>query len=85
MAVLKVALRKWFTLAQILTIKYQISILSSDAARVWAGRVLAQPEFGSLVNPIATRGADYALLITASPPGFENPAASLHSIKILEQ
>ena len=35
------------------------------------------PEFGSSVNPITTRGADYAHHITASPPGFENPAASL--------
>ena len=31
----------------------------------------------SSVNPITTRGADYAHHITASPPGFENPAASL--------
>ena len=34
-------------------------------------------EFGSSVNPITTRGADYAHHITVSPPGFENPAASL--------
>ena len=33
--------------------------------------------FGTSVNPITTRGADYAHLITASPPGFENPVASL--------
>ena len=32
---------------------------------------LAHPEFGSSVNPITTRGADYAHHITASPPGFE--------------
>ena len=31
----------------------------------------------SSVNPITTRGADYTHHITASPPGFENPAASL--------
>ena len=31
----------------------------------------------SSVNPITTKGADYALHITASPPGFENPAATL--------
>ena len=43
----------------------------------WAGWALAHPEFGSSVNPITTRGADYAHHITASPPGFENPAASL--------
>ena len=47
------------------------------AASGWAGWVLAHPEFGSSVNPITIRGADYAHHITASPPGFENPAASL--------
>ena len=31
----------------------------------------------SSVNPITTRGADYAHHITASPPGFEKPAAPL--------
>ena len=38
---------------------------------------LAHPEFESLVNPITTRGADYAHHIPASPAGFENPLASL--------
>ena len=38
---------------------------------------LAHPKFGSSVNPIPTRGADYAHHITACPPGFENLAASL--------
>jgi len=28
---------------------------------------------------MGTRGADYAHHITASPIGFENPAASLHT------
>ena len=51
--------------------------LSSDAARRWAGWALAHLEFGSLVNPITTREADYTHHITASPPKFENPAASL--------
>jgi hypothetical protein len=36
------------------------------------------PGFGSSVNPITTRGADYAHRITASPLGFENLAASLN-------
>ena len=45
--------------------------------RRWAGWALAHLEFGSSVNPITTRGADYAHHITASPPGFENPAAAL--------
>ena len=49
----------------------------SAAASGWAGWALAHPEFGSSVNPITTRGADYAHHITASPPGFEIPAASL--------
>ena len=49
----------------------------SDAASRWAEWALAHPEFGSSVNPITTRGADYAHHITASPPEFENPAASL--------
>ena len=44
----------------------------SAAASGWAGWA-----FGSSVNPITTRGADYAHLITASPPGFENLAASM--------
>ena len=53
------------------------SLQSSDADRGWAGRALAHSEFGSSVNPITTRGADYAQRITASPPGFENLAAAL--------
>ena len=52
----------------------------SAAASGWAGGALAHPEFGSSVNPITTRGADYAHHITASLPGFEIPAASLQSI-----
>ena len=54
-----------------------IYINVSAAASGWAGWALAHPEFGSSVNPITTRGADYAHHITASPPGFEIPAASL--------
>ena len=52
----------------------------SAAASGWAGWALAHPEFGSSVNPITTRGADYAHHITASPPGFENPAAALERV-----
>ena len=50
---------------------------TSAAASGWAEWALAHPEFGSSVNLITTRGADYAHHITASPPGFENLAASL--------
>ena len=51
----------------------------SAAVSGWAGWALAHPEFASSVNPITTRagGEDYAHHITASPPGFENPAAAL--------
>ena len=49
----------------------------SDAISGWPGWALAHPEFWSSGNPITTRGEDFAHHITASPPGFENPAASL--------
>ena len=49
------------------------------AAGGGGGWALAHPEFGSSVNPITTRGAEYAHHITASPPGFENPAAALRT------
>ena len=49
----------------------------SDDASGWVGWALAHPEFRSSVNPITTRRAEYAHLITASPLSFENPAASL--------
>ena len=57
----------------------------SAAASGWAGWALAHPEFGSSVNPITTRGADSAHHITASPPGFEIPAASLRSVSTLSK
>ena len=53
---------------------YGLWIKYNDTAIGWAGWA---PEFGSSVNPITIRGADYAHHITASPPGFENPAAAL--------
>ena len=60
------------------SVKSRLVKSSSDAASGWAGWALAHPEFGSSVNPITTRGTDYAHHITASLPGFENPAASLY-------
>ena len=54
----------------------RLSAYYSDAASGWAGWPLAHSEFGSSVNPITTRGVDYAHHITASPRGFENPSAS---------
>jgi hypothetical protein len=58
-------------------------LFSSAAASGWAGWALAHLEFESSVNPFTIRGADYAHHITASPPGFEKPAASLFSIRII--
>ena len=36
-------------------------------------------DLGRSVNPVSIRRADYAHHITDSPPGFQNPAASLPS------
>ena len=44
------------------------TVIISDAASGCSGWALAHPEFWSSVNPITTRGADYAHHITASPP-----------------
>ena len=38
---------------------------------------MSNSDAASSVNPITTRGTDYGHPITASPPGFENLAASL--------
>jgi hypothetical protein len=59
-----------------------IHIHYSDAASRWAGWALAHLAFGSSVNPIPTRGADYNHQITACPPGFENLAGSLSHMYI---
>ena len=45
-----------------------------------AGWALVHLEFGVSINPIPTRGADYAHRITACPSGFENLAASLRHV-----
>ena len=68
-----------FTKNKYYQIYYHIFVYkcNSDAARGWVRWALAQQEFGSPVNSITTRGADYPHPITTSPPGFENLAASL--------
>ena len=68
--------------AYVLSLAKSSKLNSSDAASGWAGWSLAHQEFGSSVNPITTRGADYTHHIIASPPGFENPATPLNSIPI---
>ena len=52
-------------------------MLLRDAARGRAGGAAAPPDFGRSVNPISTRGADYAHHSTTCPPGFLTLAASL--------
>ena len=41
------------------------------------GGACAPPSFGISVNPIRTKGADYARRITTDPPIFLDDAASL--------
>ena len=53
-----------------------------DAARGGAGGAAAPPDFGRSVNPISTRGADYAHHSTTCPPGFLTLAASLVKISL---
>ena len=60
-------------IVQIGSISQSETLNLSDAVSGWAGWALAQPEFYSSVNPIPTRGADYAHHITACPSGFEKP------------
>ena len=49
---------------------------STSRVAEWA---LAHPEFEISVNPITTRGADYAYSISACPLGFENLAEFLNT------
>ena len=55
-----------------------ISTIISDVASGWVRWAKAHPEFGTSVNPIPTKGADYAHQIAACPLGFENLPASLY-------
>ena len=51
--------------------------------RVGAGGASAPPVFDRSVNPISTRGADYALHSTTSPPGFSDLATALDLLGLL--
>ena len=42
-----------------------------------AGGAMAPPDFGRSVNPISTRGTDYANLITNGTPGFSDLPTAL--------
>ena len=43
----------------------------SNKRPVVAGVAMAPPDFGRSVNPISTRGADYAHQIILAPPDFQ--------------
>ena len=43
-----------------------------------AGGAMAPPDFGRSVNPISTRGRDYAHLITTGTPGFSDLPTALN-------
>ena len=43
-----------------------------------AGVAMSLPDFGRSVNPISTRGADYAPHITIGTPGFSDLLTALH-------
>ena len=60
------------------------TLQGSAAASGWAGWALAHPEFGSSVNPITTRGADYALHITATLPGSDNLDLNISDLNALK-
>ena len=79
-----------FTRMAKVILKFHINILDRPSmytilravVRGGAWGALASPEFGSSVNPIPSRGADYAHTITASTPGFENLKTSLNMVMI---
>ena len=45
-----------------------------------AGGAKAPPDFGRSVNPISTRGTDYAHLNTTGTPGFSDLPTALDSV-----
>ena len=62
------------------------SPINSDRLAIYRGVVpggaMAPPDFGRSVNPISTRGTDYAHLITTGTPGFSNlPTALIYNIQ----
>ena len=57
-------------------------IVVHNAISGWVGRALAHTKFGVSVNPVLTKGADYAHH-TSSPPGFENLTSFLYYHAIL--
>ena len=59
-------------------------MLVHDQARLWAcGRGdVSTPSFGSHLNPISTRGADYAHPILVSTPSFESHRRACYVVTV---
>ena len=58
--------------------KLQIDYIIRGVARGGAEGARAPPEFGRSINPIQTRGADYAhQIIHTGTPGFSDPPTAL--------
>ena len=57
-------------------------IVNRAVASGGAGGALASQFFGRKVNPISTRGADYAHHSTTSPPRFSDLATALIGIQL---
>ena len=53
--------------------------IQKDSRPVGAGVAMAPPDFERSVNPISTRGADYAHQITTGPYGFSDLPTVLDS------
>ena len=54
-----------------LCLLHPVRLIDRGVARGGAEGALAPPEFGRSVDPIQTRGADYAPHTTASPPRIQ--------------
>ena len=53
-------------------------LLNKPGLSQWGGGTSVSPVFGQIVNPISTRGPDYAHRSTTSPPpGFSDLATAL--------
>ena len=70
------------SLGSIFIWKFRFTVEFGIVGKIWVKCVprnprLAHPEFGSSVNPIPTKWADYAHHISVCTTGFENLTATL--------
>ena len=60
-----------------LSLVWMLSLKFRGVVSEGAGGAMAPPDFGRSVNPISTRGTDYAHLITTGTPGFSDLPTAL--------